>query len=73
MDARSAGLLVVLLGVVAIGVGLVVMTGALNWVGRLPGDLRLGSGNTRVYIPITTMIIVSIVLTLVSFAARRLF
>ncbi len=63
----------VLLGVLAIGVGLVVMTGALNWAGRLPGDLRLGSGNTRVYIPITTMIIVSIVLTLVSFAARRLF
>ena len=73
MDARSAGLLIVTIGVITIAVGLVVMTGALNWVGRLPGDVRIDTGNTRVYIPITTMIIVSVVLTLVSFVARHLF
>lgn len=73
MDARSAGLLIVTIGVITIAVGLVVMTGALNWVGRLPGDVRIDTGNTRVYIPITTMIIVSVVLTLVSLVARHLF
>lgn len=73
MDARSAGLLIVTIGVITIAVGLVVMTGALNWVGRLPGDVRIDTGNTRVYIPITTMIIVSVVLTLVSVVARHLF
>lgn len=73
MDARSAGLLVVTIGIITIAVGLVMMTGALSWVGRLPGDVRIDTGNTRVYIPITTMIIVSVVLTLVSFVARRLF
>lgn len=37
----------------------------LNWVGKLPGDIRLESERSRVFIPITSMIIVSIVLTLV--------
>ncbi len=72
MDARSAGLLVVGLGVAAIIVGLVVMTGALSWVGRLPGDIRYESGNTRVYVPIATMILLSIAISVVAYALRRI-
>lgn len=37
----------------------------VNWFGRLPGDLRLGSGNARIFIPITSMILLSIVLTII--------
>ena len=37
----------------------------VNWFGRLPGDLRFGSGNSRVYIPITSMILLSILLTII--------
>lgn len=29
------------------------------------GDLRFGSGNSRVFIPITSMILVSIILTII--------
>ena len=36
----------------------------LNWFGRLPGDLRFESGSTKVFIPLTSMIILSIVLTI---------
>ncbi len=43
----------------------------INWFGRLPGDLRLGSGSTRVFIPITSMIVLSIVLTLIVNLFRR--
>ncbi len=71
MDARSAGLLIVGLGVAAVVVGLVVMTGALSWFGRLPGDIRISNGNTRVFIPITTMILLSVVLSVASFIVRR--
>ena len=71
MDVRAAGLLIVVLGAAAMVVGLVVMTGALSWFGRLPGDIRISSGNTRVYIPITTMILVSIVLSVLSILFRR--
>lgn len=36
----------------------------LNWFGRLPGDIRFESGRSKIFIPITSMIVVSIVLTL---------
>jgi hypothetical protein len=71
MDARSAGLLIVGIGILAIVVGLVTMTGALSWFGRLPGDIRYESGNTRIYAPITTMILVSVGLSLALYVIRR--
>ena len=72
MDARTTGLFIVAVGVAAILVGLLVTTGALSWFGRLPGDIRYSSGNTCVFFPITTMILVSVVLSLVMFFVRRL-
>lgn len=36
----------------------------LNWFGRLPGDIRIESGRSKIFIPITSMVIVSIILTL---------
>lgn len=37
----------------------------VSWFGRLPGDIRYETGRSRIFIPVTSMIIVSIVLTLV--------
>ena len=61
-----AGLLLVALGAI-----IQYAPWAVSWFGKLPGDLRFGSGNTRVYIPITSMIIVSIVLTVIVNLLRR--
>lgn len=36
----------------------------LNWFGKLPGDIRIESEHGRVFIPITSMLIVSLVLTI---------
>ena len=44
---------------------------AVSWFGRLPGDLRFETENGRVFIPITSMIIVSVVLTVVVNVLRR--
>ena len=55
-----AGLILVVIGVV-----LHTMPWLLNWFGRLPGDIRYESGQTRVFLPLTSMIIVSVLLTLV--------
>ncbi len=52
------GLFIVVLGAVTIILGKMGLF-------RLPGDLELGSKNWRVYLPITTCIIISIVLTLI--------
>jgi uncharacterized membrane protein YidH (DUF202 family) len=70
---RSTGLLVILLGVGVIVVGLLIYAGALSWFGRLPGDIRYEGANTRVYIPIVSMIVVSLVLSLVMYLLRRFF
>jgi len=70
---RSVGLLVVAGGVFIIVVGLLIYSGGLSWFGRLPGDIRYESGNVRVYIPIVSMLLVSLALTLIFNLLRRFF
>ncbi|HYW10886.1 MAG TPA: DUF2905 domain-containing protein [Longimicrobium sp.] len=71
MDGRAAGMLLIGIGVVAIIAGALAMTGALGWFGRLPGDIRIENGGTRVYFPIVTMLVLSVVLSLVMWIIRR--
>lgn len=57
---------IILLGAALLVIGLILQFAPwlLNWFGRLPGDIRIASGRTRIFIPITSMLIVSIVLTI---------
>jgi hypothetical protein len=59
-------------GLIVIG-GLVWVLGRFINLGQLPGDLSWSSGNVRVYVPIATMIIVSLVLTVLLNVVLRLF
>lgn len=61
---RNIGLLLVVVGLAVAGIGLLVSTGAFSWFGRLPGDIRIEGERTRVYIPIVSMVVVSVVLTI---------
>jgi hypothetical protein len=36
-----------------------------TWFGKLPGDIRIEKENSRVYFPVTSMILISIVLTVI--------
>ncbi|MBJ6760934.1 DUF2905 domain-containing protein [Myxococcaceae bacterium JPH2] len=69
---RSTGGLLVVAGAVLMLIGLLVGTGALSWFGRLPGDLRFETEHTRVYIPLTSMLLLSLVFSLVAYVVRRL-
>lgn len=51
------------IALVALGLLLQFAPWTLNWFGRLPGDIRFESGNSRVFIPITSLIVVSVVLS----------
>ncbi len=58
-------LIVIGLGLVVLGLVWQLAPGLLGWFGKLPGDIRITRGESRIYIPITSMIIVSLVLTLI--------
>lgn len=54
----SPGMMLVIVGLVLVAIGLFAMTGLLDWFGRLPGDIRFERGDTRIHVPVTSMIIV---------------
>ncbi|WP_304235217.1 DUF2905 domain-containing protein [Jiulongibacter sediminis] len=45
----------------------------LNWLGKLPGDIRFENGNTKIYFPVATMILLSLLLNLVLYLIKRFF
>ena len=53
-----------------LGLALRVFGGRLGWLGHLPGDVRIGDS---VYIPITSCILVSLVVTIVLNVLARIF
>jgi len=73
MEPKSYGLLLIAAGVVLAFVGALVYSGAFFWFGRLPGDIRYQSEETRVFVPITSMLLLSALLTLLVNLLRRLF
>ncbi|WP_105104304.1 DUF2905 domain-containing protein [Microbulbifer pacificus] len=56
---------------VLIGVLLHFFPNLFSWFGRLPGDIRIESERSRVYFPIVSMIIISVVLSLILSLFRR--
>jgi membrane protein implicated in regulation of membrane protease activity len=72
LDNRGIGLLIIVFGLVVLVIGALVAAGWLTWFGRLPGDIRYERGGTRVYVPITSMVLVSLLLTLASYVIRRI-
>jgi len=59
----------VILGLVVAGIGLVVMAGVP--LGRLPGDIIWRRGQTTVFLPIVTCLVISVVLSLIMSIFRR--
>ena len=70
---RFVGLLVIIGGVCVIVAGLLIYSGGLNWFGKLPGDLRYEGERVQVYVPIVSMLIVSLALSLILYLIRRFF
>lgn len=56
----------IIAGLILIVLGLVMQfaPGLLGWFGRLPGDINVGTERSRVFVPITSMVVVSILLTI---------
>ena len=61
----------IILGVVLIVAGLLWPWLTKLGLGRLPGDIVIERDNYRVYIPITTSIVISVVLSLILWLLNR--
>ncbi len=63
---------------VLVGLGLALLAAGLAWpwlkhvpLGRLPGDVLIQREGFTIYLPITTMVIVSVLLSLILWCFRR--
>lgn len=75
MGLRELGGLLALLGGLLLFIGLVLylFPRGLSWLGHLPGDLRFEIGDRgRVYIPLTTSLLLSVALSLLLTLALQL-
>jgi uncharacterized protein HemY len=71
---KDTGLYLLVIGgiIILIGVFVYFFHDKLHWIGRLPGDIRIERKNFRLYIPITTMLIFSLILSLILYLFRKL-
>ena len=72
---NETGKWIIGIGVIIIVVGVIVyfFHDKLNWIGRLPGDIRMERENFKFYFPIATMILFSLLGTLILWVIRKFF
>ena len=71
---RQDGKYIIIVGAVILGIGILVyfFNNKLNWLGRLPGDIRIERENFKFYFPLSTMLLVSLLITLIINILKKL-
>lgn len=69
------GRYIIMIGIAIVFIGLIVyfLGDKLDWIGRLPGDIRIERENFKFYFPVTSLILLSAILNLILFIIRRFF
>jgi len=62
----TAGIILIIMGII-----LHFAPWFINWFGKLPGDIRIETERSKIFIPITSMILLSIILTLLIHLLKR--
>ncbi|HEX2970655.1 MAG TPA: DUF2905 domain-containing protein [Bacteroidales bacterium] len=72
---NQVGKILIITGIIILIAGIIFYFAGdkLNWIGRLPGDIRIERENTKFYFPVTTMILLSLLLSLIMWIIRRFF
>jgi hypothetical protein len=65
-SVQYIGKFLVLLGLIVAALGgLLLISGKITWIGKLPGDILIQRKNFTFYFPLATSILLSLILTLV--------
>lgn len=72
---HNLGKILIVTGIILIIAGIIIYFAGdrLGWLGRLPGDIRIEKENVRFYFPITTMILLSVILSIILHVIRKIF
>jgi hypothetical protein len=72
---QNTGKYIIIFGAIVLVAGILIyfFHDKMHWIGRLPGDIRIEKEHSRIYFPITTMIIFSILLTIIVNIIRKWF
>jgi len=73
LSDQNIGSIIILTGVLMVLAGIIIWYGGFSWFGNLPGDIRIVRENMRIYIPITSMLLISILLTILLNLLRKFF
>jgi len=70
---QNAGKIIVIIGIILIIAGLFIwfFGDKFNWFGNLPCDIKVKKENFSFYMPLTSMILISLVLSLVIWVIRK--
>ncbi|MBI4945691.1 MAG: DUF2905 domain-containing protein [Bacteroidetes bacterium] len=71
---EQVGRTIIIAGIVLLFIGLSIyfFGNKFNWLGNLPGDIKIEKENFKFYFPVTTMVLASIVLTIALWIIRKL-
>lgn len=73
MSASTGKLIIIIgIGIVVFGIIIYLFSDKLQWLGRLPGDIRIEKKGFRFYFPVTTLIILSVLINLIILLIRKL-
>ncbi|HET9251170.1 MAG TPA: DUF2905 domain-containing protein [Candidatus Eisenbacteria bacterium] len=71
-DAGALGRMLLILGAVILVIGALLAFGPrIPWLGRLLGDFSFGGSGWRVYVPLGTSIVISVILTMAFWVFRQ--
>ena len=72
---QNIGKYLVVTGIIILTAGVLIyfFHDKMQWIGRLPGDIRVEKPNFKFYFPITTMILASVLISLILWVLRKIF
>ncbi len=70
---QHVGKVIIIIGVILMTIGFIIyfFHDKLNWLGKLPGDIRYESEHSKIYFPVVTMLVISVLLNFVLYLVKK--